>query len=124
MTAVSWPEYNGKRVGTVLRSSNWTTPLGIIADQTRSGKFLTRLAHVKKPKVFNIVMHMTLPEKRVFEDWLERICRKGYFPFLFPKIDDNTGVMKAYQFAPDTDLTYVNTGADNLEASMVWMEAL
>jgi hypothetical protein len=121
---IAWPVYNGKRLGTVLRSTTWSTPLGIIADQTRSGKFITRLAHIKKPKVFNVAMHMTLPEYRIFEDWFEYVCRKGLFPFGFPKINDNTGVLRAYQFSPDAEIGKTNTGADNLEVSMVWMEAL
>jgi hypothetical protein len=124
LTTVLWPEYDGKRIGTVLRQSNWTTPLGIITDQTRAGKFLTRLAHIKKPKTFNIVMHMTLPEKRVFENWFDNVCRKGFFPFRFPRVDDNTGVIKTYQFAENTEPTYVNTSGDNLEVTMVWLEAL
>jgi len=124
LTTVPWPEYNGKRIGTVLRSSNWTIPLGVIGDQTRSGKISTRLAHINRPKMFNITMHMTLPEKRVFENWFVSVCRKGFFPFLFPRIDDNTGVMKAYRFSPESDIGESNTGADNLEVSMVWLEAL
>jgi hypothetical protein len=98
--------------------------MGVIADQTRSGKYVTRLAHVKKPKTFSITMHMTLPEYREFELWFEYDCRKGLFPFAYPKINDNTGVLKAYQFAPDSEIGTNNTSGDNLEVSMAWMEAL
>jgi len=121
---IQWPTYNGKPIGTVLRSTSWNIPNGIIADQTRSGKYTMRLAHIKKPKVFNITMHMTLPQYRVFEVWFETVCRKGLYPFWFPKVNDNTGVMKQYQFSHDADISPTNTSGDNMELSMVWMEAL
>jgi hypothetical protein len=123
LTTVNWPKYEGKLIGTVFRSSTWNMPLKIIADQTRSGKYTTRLAHIKRPKTFNIVMHMTLPEYRIFKDWFVRVCREGLYAFEYPIVDDNTGVMKAYQFDPNTDPSISNTGADNMEVSMVWMEA-
>ena len=123
MVAVQWPSVNGKLIGTVLRETAWDMPLKIIADQTRSGKYTTRLAHLKKPKTFKIVMHMTLAQKRVFEDWYERICREGAYAFAYPRVDDNTGEIRAYQFDPQTDPGWSNTGADNMEVSMVWMEA-
>ena len=124
MTAVSWPTLNGKRIGNILRSSKWNTPLGIIADQTRSGKYTTRLAHIKKPKVFNIVMHMTLAEYRVFQEWFAGVCRKGLYAFGYPKVNDNTEELRAYQFDPNSEIDESNTGADNMELSMIWMEAL
>jgi len=124
LNVIPWPVHNGKLLGTVLRSSKWNSPLGIIADQTRSGKYITRLAHIRKPKTFNIVMHMTLAEKRVFENWFEYVCRKGLYPFGFPRVDDNTGEIRAYQFDPNTGLDWNNTGADNMECTMAWMEAL
>jgi hypothetical protein len=124
LTVIPWPVLNDKPIGKILRSSNWNTPLGIIADQTRSGKYVTRLAHVKKPKTFNITMHMTLPEYCEFEDWFEYDCRKGLHAFAYPKINNNTGVLRAYQFAPDSEIGTTNTGADNLEITMIWMEAL
>jgi hypothetical protein len=99
-------------------------PLKIIADQTRSGKFITRPNHIKKPKSFNIVMHMTLTEKRLFESWFVTVCREGLYPFSYPKVDDNTGELKAYQFDPQADPSWTNVGADNLEVSMVWQEAV
>jgi hypothetical protein len=108
----------------MLRSTTWNMPLKIIADQTRSGKFTTRLAHIKKPKTFNVTMHMTLEEKRIFEDWFVYVCREGLFAFGYPRIDDNTGEIRAYQFDPNTDPDWTNTGADNLEVKMMWMEAL
>jgi len=124
LVAVQWPMINGKRIGTVLRETAWDMPLKIIADQTRSGKYTTRLAHVKRPKTFSIVMHMTLNEKRIFEDWFARVCREGLYAFAYPRVDDNTGDLKAYQFDPQADPSWKNTGANNMEVSMVWMEAV
>jgi len=121
---IAWPEYNGKPIGTVLRSSTWDTAPGIIADQTRSGKYKVRINHVKQPDSFSVVMHMTLPAYRAFMYWWKNVCRKGFYTFAYPKIDDNTGVMVEYQFAPDTNPAIQNTSGDNLEVSMRWMEAV
>jgi len=123
LTVAEWAKIDGKPIGTILRSSNWNMPLKIIADQTRSGKITTRLAHNKKPKTFNITMHMTLAEKRVFENWFATVCRYGLYPFGYPRVDDNTSELRAYQFEPNTDPNWTNTGADNMECTMVWMEA-
>jgi len=120
---IAWPSINGKPVGTVLRTSTWDTSPGIIADRTRSGKFKVRANHVKTPDGFSIVMHMMLSEYRVFTEWWKNICRRGLFTFGYPKINDNTGVLVEYQFAPDTGIKIQNTSALNLEISMQWMEA-
>jgi hypothetical protein len=120
---IAWPMYDGKPIGTVLRPSSWETSPGIIADRTRSGKLLVRLNHVKTPDDFSVIMHMTLPQYRVFMNWWKNICRKGFYTFAFPQIDDNTGIIKEYQFAPDTKPVIKNTSGDNLEIEMSWMEA-
>jgi len=120
---IEWPKYNGKLIGTVLRSSSWETTPGIIADKTRSGKFKVRINHVNIPDEFSVVMHMTLPEYLVLMNWWKNVCRKGFYTFAYPKIDDNTKVMAEYQFAPDTKPKIQNTSGDNLEIAMNWMEA-
>lgn len=119
---IAWATLNGKSIGTVLRTSTWDTAPGIIADQTRSGKLKVRINHINMPDEFNIVMHMTLPEYRVFKNWWENICRKGFYTFAYPKINDNTGIMVEYQFSPDSRITIQNTSGNNLEIDMHWME--
>lgn len=121
---IPWPTYNGKPVGRVLRSSTWETTPGIIADETRSGKRKVRAAHIKTPDVFSITMHMTLPEYLVFMTWWNNICRKGIYTFAYPKINDNTGMLIEYEFAPDANISKQNTSGDNLEVSMTWLEAV
>jgi hypothetical protein len=121
---IAWPTYNGKPVGIVLNSSSWETTPGVIADQTRSGKYVVRMNHIKIPDGFNIVMHMTLPEYRIFMSWWRNTCRKGVYTFAYPKIDDNTGVLKEYQFDPQSSPAIKNTSGDNLEVSMNWLEAV
>jgi hypothetical protein len=106
-----------------LNSSTWDTTPGFIADQTRSGKFKTRANHIHSPDEFSIVMHMTLPEYRVFDLWWKNVCRKGLYTFAYPKINDNTGLFVEYQFAPDSNPSVKNTSGDNLEITMSWMEA-
>ncbi len=120
---ISWPEYDGKMIGTVLRSSSWDTKTGIIADQTRSGKYKVRADHIKTPDGFNITMHMTLEEYRIFDHWWKNTNRKGVYTFAFPKINDNTGELREYQFASDSNPQIINTSGNNLEISMQWMEA-
>ena len=119
---IAWAVLNGKYVGKVLRASSWDASLGIIADETRSGKLKIRAAHIKKPNAFNIVMHMTLAEYRVFMDWFDNSCRKGLYSFAYPKINDNTGILLQYQFDPESRIYKKNTSADNLEIEMNWLE--
>ena len=119
---INWPSYNGKLVGTVLRSSSWDTTAGVLAEQTRSGKYKVRSDHIKVPDTFNINMHMTLAEYRVFRDWWINTCRKGVYSFGYPKINDNTAVITEYEFIPEKNPSIQNTSADNLEISMAWRE--
>ena len=119
---VAWASLNGKPVGRVLKSSSWEHSLGIIADQTRSGKFITRINHVKAPDGFDITMHMTLDEYRAFIYWWNNVCRRGFYTFAYPKINDNSGLLVEYQFSSDSNISVQNTSALNLEVSMVWLE--
>lgn len=120
---VGWPTLNNRPIGKVLRSSSWETTPAVIADETRSGKFITRISHVSTPDCFNITMHMTLEEYRVFRSWWINVCRRGYFTFGYPKIDDNTGEIIEYQFEPKSKIGKINTSANNLEITMNWLEA-
>jgi hypothetical protein len=120
---IAWPTYNDKLIGTVLRSSSWAAKPGVIADETRSGKLKVRMAHFKTPDRFSVIMHMTLPEYRVFASWWNNACRKGLYTFAYPKIDDNTGTLAEYQFDPESAIETKNTSGDNLEVSMNWLEA-
>ena len=120
---IAWATLNGKPIGTVLKSSSWDHVTGVIADQTRSGKFSVRLNHIKAPNNFNIIMHMTLDEYRVFNNWWVNTCRKGFYSFAFPKINDNTEILVEYRFLPESRPRVHNTSALNLEISMDWIEA-
>jgi len=119
---IAWPSINNKRIGTVLRSSSWDSTPAVIADETRSGKFITRINHVKTQDNFNITMHMTLEEYRVFQNWWINVCRRGFFTFGYPKIDDDTGEIIEYRFDPNAKISKNNTSANNLEITMTWME--
>jgi hypothetical protein len=121
---ISWPTLNGKLVGTALRSSSWSSSSGVIADETRSGKPKVRANHIKTPDAFTIIMHMTLEEYRVFDNWWKNINRKGVYTFSYPKIDDNTGEQVEYQFVPNTGPGTKNTSALNVEVSMNWQEVI
>jgi len=120
---IAWPSINGKSIGMVLRSSSWETSPGILADQTRSGKFKVRAGHISIPDAYKVTMFMTLPEYREFMSWWKNVNRKGLFTFAYPKIDDNTGLLAEYQFVPNSNPSIQNTSGDNLEIEMNWMEA-
>jgi hypothetical protein len=68
-------------------------------------------------------MHMTLDEYRVFDVWWKTVCRRGAYTFAYPKINDDTGILVEYQFAPESSIGVSNTSALNLEITMSWMEA-
>jgi len=121
---IAWPTLNGKRIGRVLRPSQWDTNPGFIADQTRSGKFKVRASHINAPDELSITMHMTLPEYRVFDIWWKTVCRKGVYSFAYPKINDNIETLYEYRFAPEAKIGVSNTSGDNLEINMQWMEAI
>jgi hypothetical protein len=121
---IPWPTFNGKLVGTALKSSSWNSSSGIIADETRSGKPKVRANHIKTPDAFTITMHMTLDEYRVFDNWWRNTDRKGVYTFSYPKINDDTGEQVEYQFVPNTGLGIRNTSALNVEVSMNWQEAV
>jgi hypothetical protein len=114
--------YDDKSIGLVLRSSTWDTKPGIISDETRSGKRKVRAAHFKISDKFDIVMHMTLPEYLIFMAWWKGTCRKGFYTFAYPKINDNSGILIEYQFDPDSVINIQNTSGDNLEIKMTWLE--
>jgi len=120
---INWPSLKGKRIGTVLNSSSWESAPAVIAEETRSGKLITRIAHISTPDSFNVTMHMTLEEYRVFNSWWVNVCRRGFFTFGYPKIDDNTGAITEYRFDPQAKIGKKNTSANNLEITMVWLEA-
>jgi hypothetical protein len=67
---------------------------------------------------------MTLAEYRIFKSWFNYTARRGVFSFAFPQIDDNTGVIKEYRFAPNSKPSLGNPSGDILEVSMVWEEVL
>jgi hypothetical protein len=119
---IPWPTLNGRTVGTALTSSSWGASPAVIADQTRSGKLKVRSAHIKAPNPFTIVMHMTLEEYRVFDEWWNNTDRRGVYSFAYPKINDNTGEYKEYQFAPESTIGIKNLSAVNMEISMSWQE--
>jgi hypothetical protein len=117
---VNWPEGVRQKV---LDSTTWDLPSGTIADQTRSGKYKGRAGHVSDPKSFSVTIRMYLEEYRIFEAWYIHTTRKGVFSFGFPKLNDNSGELVEYRFAPGSTLSVSNPGALVLDVSMEWLEA-
>jgi hypothetical protein len=121
---IPWPTLNGMLVGTPLKPSSWGASPAVISDQTLSGKLKVRAAHIKAANPFAVIMHMTLEEYRVFTEWWNNTDRRGVYTFAYPKINDNTGEYREYQFAPESTIGIKNTSALNVEVSMNWQEVL
>jgi hypothetical protein len=116
---VSWPAGVTQKV---LRDTTWNLPSGTIADPTRSGKYKVRAGHASQPKSFVVTMNIPLAEYRILENWYINTTRKGVFSFGFPKINDNTGVIVEYRFAPGSKISVSNPGALILNIKMEWLE--
>jgi hypothetical protein len=114
---IDWPAGVNKKV---LRQSSWGLPSGVIADQTRSGNYKTRAAHIRKPRSFSVVFHMKEPEYQIFLNWWEYACRRGAVSFAFPRIDAQNGAITEYRFSPDQDIQVSNVSGDILELQMSW----
>jgi hypothetical protein len=67
-------------------------------------------------------MRIPLGEYRILEDWYINTTRKGVFSFGFPKINDNTGEITEYRFAPESRIVVSNPGGLIVEVSMEWVE--
>jgi hypothetical protein len=116
---VSWPAGVRQKA---LRDTTWSLPSGTIADQTRSGKYAVRAAHITEPKSFAVTINMPLSEYRIFESWYINTTRKGALSFGFPKINDNTGTIVEYRFVPGSMISVSNPGALILNVRMEWLE--
>jgi hypothetical protein len=114
---INWPAGVNQKV---LRSSSWGLPSGVIADQTRSGKYQTRAAHFRKPRSFSVALRMTEPEYQLFAAWWENSCRRGAVSFAFPRVDAKDGAITEYRFSPDQDIQVSNVSGDILELQMRW----
>lgn len=118
MTEVTFPNIN-KRV--LRNGTQWGSPIGIITEKTMSGKSKRRPSLAQSPKTFTVVMRFSLEEYEIFENWWENVCRKGLYPFRFPRIDGMTGE-KLYQFTSDGAPQYNNPSGDKIDVTMGWEE--
>jgi hypothetical protein len=116
---VGWPAGVSKRV---LRDTSWELPSGVVADQTRSGKYKVRAGHASAPKSFRVTMRMYLEEYRIFEEWYINTVRKGVLSFGFPKLNDNSATIKEYRFNPGSTLSLSNPGGLFVDISMECLE--
>jgi hypothetical protein len=116
---VDWPSGCSKKV---LRDTTWKLPSGVIADPTLSGKYKIRAGHASEPKSFSVAMNIPLEEYRILESWYIGATRKGVLSFGFPKINDNSGVIVEYRFAPGSGISVSNPGALILNVRMEWLE--
>jgi hypothetical protein len=116
---VDWPAGVRQKA---LQDTTWELPSGTIADKTRSGKYKVRAGHASAPKSFNVTIRMYLGEYRILEDWYVNTTRKGVLSFGFPKLNDNSGVITEYRFAPNSTISVSNPGALVVEVSMEWLE--
>jgi hypothetical protein len=120
---VKWPlDFDWKNIGILLRDTAWQHEMGFIADETLSGKLKVRAAHAGRPMPFSVKMRMRLKDYRVFTKWFEKETRRGLIPFYYPEINDTSGEMKVYRFAPESTIAVSNIAADILDIEMSWEE--
>ena len=116
---IEWPQNVNSRI---RRETDWDVTVGVVADQTRSGKRKVRTAHSLAPNVFNVVMRFTVDEYKAFLTWFRNDLRKGALPFRFPKIDSDGKKKAVYIFASDSVLRFNNTSGKIIDARFVWEE--
>ena len=114
-----WPQNVNKKI---RRGTDWDVSVGVIADQTRSGKRKVRSAHSLVPNVFNVTMRFTVDEYKTFINWFKNDLRKGALPFSFPRVDSDGEKKTVYIFASDSALRFSNPSGKVIEAHFVWEE--
>lgn len=114
---IAWVENVNKKI---LRQSSWENPVGIIADETRSGKRKIRRAHSIEPLTFLIIMHFSHTEYILFQEWFHYALQKGAETFQFPQIDGIGNTLKEYRFAPNSKLQFNNLTGKIIEAKFTW----
>jgi hypothetical protein len=114
---IDWPAGVNKKV---LRNSSWNIPSGVIADETRSGKYQVRAAHRQKPVPFSVVFRMKEAEYQLFLSWFNNACGRGALTFAFPRIDAKGNTITEYRFSPNQDIHVTNPSGDILEIQMTW----
>lgn len=108
---------------TILRETQWETPVEVLADQTRCGRKKRRPTAQLTPPTFSVVLRFpTLQDKRIFETWFEEYLYHGALSFTHPKIDDTTGQMVEYAFKEGTSISWTNVSGHITQASMTWEE--
>jgi hypothetical protein len=65
---------------------------------------------------------MYLEEYRIFENWYTAVTRKGVLSFGFPKINDNSEIIKEYRFVPGSAPAVSSPGGLIVDVSMEWLE--
>ena len=106
----------------VLRESTWTTPLGVIADETRCGRKKTRPALSLQPTKFNVSMQLPYSEYVIFKNWFRTSLRMGALSFGFPEIDVVNGDIVEYRFVAGTEPQYSNPSGNIVKVTMEWEE--
>ena len=117
---ISWP--TGVRMR-ALRETTWTTPLGVIADETRCGRKKTRPALSLQPMKFNVSMQFRYSEYVIFKNWFRQSLRNGALTFGFPELDAVDGEIVEYRFSPGTEPQYSNVSGNIVKVTMEWEEA-
>ena len=117
---ISWPA--GVRMR-VLRETTWTTPLGVIADETRCGRKKTRPALSLQPTKFHVSMQFPYSEYVIFKQWYRQSLRMGALSFGYPEIDATDGDIVEYRFTPGTEPQYSNVSGNIVKVTMEWEEA-
>ena len=103
----------------IKRGTGWKLPLGVILENTRSGKKKSRPANQLEGKIFDIQMIFSYEEYLLFENWYTINLRNGAETFSFPDVF-NSLVNKEYRIVSTP--TFSNESGKVIKCSMQWEE--
>ena len=122
MTAINW-DFENVNTKVLRNGTDWSEPVTIIEDKTRSGKVKRRLAFSSEKRKFQVAFTFTVTEYNAFREWFDVVLRKGMYSFNFPQIDSTDKTqMKEYRISKDGFPKYSNESGKLLKCSMTWEE--
>lgn len=117
---VEWASGVNQRV---MRASDWTFPVKVIEDTTRSGKPKRRMAHTFARKKISIVMKFKEEEYRQFITWFELELLSGANYFYFPRVDSSdSSDIGVYCISADSSVKGINESGKIIKVQMTWEE--
>ena len=123
MTVVNW----ASGVNKIIRRSgtSWNGINAVVEDVALSGRAKRRFSGSYAKRTFSVNMLFSLSEYNEFNLWYQKVCRQGFYPFYFPRIDAITGESaknSVYRFVAGSAPSYSNPSGNMIEVTMNWEE--